>query len=416
MLRPDEPCLLKILKDSGYRVWWGGKNDLVPGQNGYDKYCDVKYAPPEPLEPSLHKAGERGTPAENPDYYSMFLGKLHPSTPASQRHGLYYDDDWSYVLGAIEQIRNAPPDQPLCIFLALRYPHPPYAVEDEYLRRIDPALLPPRAPTPPGWAGKPSLLRGIHARQNLSHWDEARWTDLRSTYYAMCARVDAQFGMVMQALKDAGIYDDTAVYFFSDHGDFTGDYGLVEKTQNTFEDCLTRVPFLIKPPAGSACRSRISEALTELVDLPATVLDYCQVPLPYTQFGVSLRPVIAGATDIHRDAVFCEGGRLDAEMHASEGQSGIQDRPQSLYWPRVGLQQRMPEHTKATMCRTQRYKYVRRLEEQDELYDLQDDPQELHNRIDDPVLGGVLLQLKERMLNWYQQTCDVVPLDADRRW
>ena len=66
----------------------------------------------------------------------------------------------------------------------------------------------------------------------------------------MCARVDTQFGMVVNALKGkGGIYDDSAIFFFSDHGDFTGDYGLVEKTQNTFEDCLTRVPLIVKPPA-----------------------------------------------------------------------------------------------------------------------------------------------------------------------
>ena len=49
----------------------------------------------------------------------------------------------------------------------------------------------------------------------------------------MCARVDAQYGKILSALKEKGIYDDTAVFTFSDHGDFTGDYGLVEKTQNS---------------------------------------------------------------------------------------------------------------------------------------------------------------------------------------
>ena len=43
-----ESNLLKILKDNGYFVWWGGKNDLVPGQSGFDGHCDVKFkATPE---------------------------------------------------------------------------------------------------------------------------------------------------------------------------------------------------------------------------------------------------------------------------------------------------------------------------------------------------------------------------------
>ena len=67
------------------------------------------------------------------------------------------------------------------------------------------------------------------------------------------------------------MYDDTALFFFSDHGDFTGDYGLVEKTQNTFSDCLTRVPLIIKPPAGVPIRPGVRDALVELIDMPATV-------------------------------------------------------------------------------------------------------------------------------------------------
>ena len=86
------------------------------------------------------------------------------------------------------------------------------------------------------------LLRGIAARQNLTSWDEARWDELRAVYYGMCARVDYQLSLVIDALRKKQMWDDTALFFFSDHGDFTGDYGLVEKTQNTFEDCLTNVP------------------------------------------------------------------------------------------------------------------------------------------------------------------------------
>ena len=50
MLRPDEPMLLRTLKEEGWFVWWGGKNDLVPAQHGYENYCDVKYDPPNTAE------------------------------------------------------------------------------------------------------------------------------------------------------------------------------------------------------------------------------------------------------------------------------------------------------------------------------------------------------------------------------
>ena len=413
MMREGEPVLLRTLKENGYFVWWGGKNDLVPGQFGYDDYCDVKYAPERPLYPNLHRMDEwRGKPGSD-TYYSFYFGRLEQDD--DEPH--YCDSDWANVMGAMDLIRQAPKDQPLCIYLPLDYPHPPYAVEDPYYSMIDRDKVPARVPTPSDWSKLPSMLEGIYERQGLEDWTEESWTELRATYYGMCARVDHQFGLLMDALREAGIYDDTAVFFFADHGDFTGDYGLVEKTQNTFEDCLSRVPFLIKPPTGVPVQPRVSDAMVELIDFPATVEALTGIEPRHTHFGRSLLPVLAGDTDQHRDAVFCEGGRLHGETQCMELEStdGF-DHPEGLYWPRLGLQyEEGPEHTKAIMCRTQDYKYVRRFYELDELYDLRNDPQELDNRIDDPEMGGVLMQLIDRLLTHYLETSDVVPPDPDRR-
>jgi arylsulfatase A-like enzyme len=412
MLRPHEPNLLRTLKNNGYHVWWGGKNDLVPGQLGYEDYCHVKY---QPDRPPLRMWGPhdaaRGKPGED-SFYSFYVGKLEPEDGEE----IYRDGDWANVLGAVEHIRNAPKDQPLCIFLPLTYPHPPYAVEEPFYSMIDRSKLPPRTRCPEGWNAKASILRGIREIQGLTEWSEDRWTELRATYYGMCARVDRQFGMVMEALQEAGVYDDTAVFFFADHGDYTGDFDIVEKTQNTFEDSLSRVPFLVKPPAWAPVQARVSDALVELIDFPATVEALTGIEPAHTHFGRSLLPVLAGETDEHRDAAFCEGGRLHGESQCMELPSVRKgDRP-SPYWPRIQLQtQEGPEHTKATMCRTRRYKYVHRLYDSDELYDLEQDPHETDNRIDDPALASVLAELKDRTLRWHLETADAVPHDTDQR-
>ncbi len=414
MMHPDEPVLLQTLKQNGYFVWWGGKNDLVPAQNGFDDYCSLKYSPPadsnRPMHPNLHTTTAwRGDP-DGDNFYSFYAGRIEKY----ENEEYAYDSDWAMVEGAIEQIKNAEPDQPLCIYLPLGYPHPPYGVEDPWYSRIDRDALPTRIPAPDDWTGKPSLLEGISERQRLQGWTEERWTELRATYYGMCARVDAQFGMVLDALREADIYDDTAVFFFSDHGDFTGDYGLVEKTQNTFEDCLTHVPFAIKPPAGVPVQPGIVDALVELIDFPATVEALTGIEPDHTHFGRSLLPLMAGVTDQHRDAVFCEGGRIHGETHCMELESA-QD-PAFLYWPRLDMQRTEgPAHTKAVMCRTQDFKYVKRLYESDELYDLNVDPGETTNRIDDPALAGERSALQERLLQFYLETSDVVPHDTDRR-
>ena len=304
------------------------------------------------------------------------------------------------------------------MFLALANPHPPYGIEDPWFSKIDRKKLPPRKKTPKEWSGKPSILKGIFESQNLQEWTEDRWDELRATYYGMCSRLDYQFGLLLDELKKKNVYDDTAIFFFSDHGDFTGDYGLVEKTQNTFEDCLTNVPFIVKPPRGIPIKPRVCNELVELVDFSATIYEMTGINPEYTYFGKSLLPILRGDTDIHRDAVFCEGGRLYGEEHAMEMESKTELNPRGLYWPRVRFQitDYEPYHGKAVMCRNKDFKYVKRLYETDELYDLSKDPEEINNIIEDPKYAKTLSYFKERMLTWYIETCDVVPFDTDRRF
>lgn len=427
MLRPDDPCLLKILKDSGYFVWWGGKNDLVPAQKGFEDYCSVRFRDkPEDHQrwgltrrPMFGDPKQWRGPSGGDNYYSFFGGKLDKGGDP-----IYLDGDWCYTLAACDLIRtwqrheaSGSGSRPLCIYLPLTYPHVPYCVEEPYFSAIDRAKLPPRILAPHDWNGKPHMLQGIHERLGMQGWSENRWNELRATYYGMCARVDDQFGYVISALKQAGIYDDTAIFFFSDHGDFTGDYGLVEKNQNTFEDCLTRVPFVIKPPASVGAQSGVRDAFVELIDFPATVFALTGIQPQYTHFGRSLLPLLRGQATEHRDAVFCEGGRLPGEKQARDYHRDEELTPGLMYWPREVLQdQEGPVLGKATMCRTRDFKFVRRLLEPDELYDLRNDPAELHNLAADPAYASVVERLALRMLDWYQQTADVVPWDEDDRW
>jgi len=422
MLHPEhgEPNLLKTLKDNGYFVWWGGKNDLTPGQSDISPYCNIRFRPTADDYKRWGYSPREGTHGgdlawrgarDGDNFFSFLKGRLD-----KQDDEIYCDGDWAIVLGALDFIRDYKGDQPLCMYLPLNYPHPPYCVEEPWFSMIDRDKLPRRAMHPEDWAGKPSIQKGIWKNQNLQDWTEDRWTELRATYYGMIARTDHQFGLLTNALKETGIYDKSAVFLFSDHGDFTGDYGLVEKTQNTFEDCLSRVPFIVKPPIGVLVEPRVSNALVELVDFSATVYDLTGVDPGYDSFGKSLLPLLAGATDEHRDAVFCEGGRRLGETQAMERESASSGSD-GLYSPRIRLQTTDDGayHTKAAMCRTSTHKYVQRLYEQDELYDLVVDPREERNVIDDPAYRDVLGALKDRLLRWYMETCDVVPRKADKR-
>ena len=155
----------------------------------------------------------------------------------------------------------------------------------------------------------------------------------------------------------------------------------------------------------------------ELVDFSATVYALTGLEPGVSHFGKSLLPLIAGTTTEHRDAAFCEGGRLYGEEHCMEKESGSSANPDGMYWPRTTLQRTDdgPYHTKAVMCRTLDFKYIRRHYEQDELYDLRNDPKEVTNIVEDPEYASVLSELKERMLTWFLETGDVVPWAPDRR-
>jgi arylsulfatase A-like enzyme len=407
MLRPDEPMLLRTLKNAGYSVWWGGKNDVVPAQQGFADCCSVRFEASH--RGSRHDAARwRGTP-DGDSYYSFWAGRTELDPDGR-------DSDIEVVDAAVQRIEGNRGPEPFCLYVALGFPHPPYGVEEPWYSGIDRAAIPERISASRVAGGEPRMRAEIRRRQRLEGWSEERWTELRATYYAMCARVDAQFGRVLEALRRRGLHDDTAIAFFADHGDYTGDYGLVEKTQNTFEDCLVRVPLLVKPPAGVPVRPRVSDALVELLDVPATVLDLAGIAPRHAAFGRSLRPVLAGR-ETHRDAVFCEGGRLPDEEHTRERESPGSMNPENLYYPRLSLQATDGvAHGKAVMCRTRTEKYVYRLEEPETYHDLETDPGECINRALDPECRLRVRALRERVLRFMVETADAVPLEPDRRW
>lgn len=99
------------------------------------------------------------------------------------------------VHGAMDFLGAYDGDKPLCLFLPLGYPHPPYGVEEPWFSTTDRDAIPDRY-IYEDWSDKPNLLSGIRDGQGLTGWTEARWRELRATYYGMYARLDHQFGLL----------------------------------------------------------------------------------------------------------------------------------------------------------------------------------------------------------------------------
>lgn len=175
------------------------------------------------------------------------------------------------------------------------------------------------------------------------------------------------------------------------------------------------MPLLIKPPVNYKVDPGVTETLTELIDIYPTIMKFCGVDPMHSHFGKNLTNVIEDRNQENRMYAFSEGGRLKGELHCNE--TGLEmPNPYNPYYPRMMAQKDDVAHTKATMIRSKEYKYIKRLYENDEFYDLRVDPDEIVNQITNIKYKDIILSMKEDLLEWYQGTCDVVPYELDKRF
>ncbi|MCK5801997.1 MAG: sulfatase-like hydrolase/transferase [Lentisphaeria bacterium] len=414
MLKEHEPSLLTVLKQEGYYIWWGGKNDLVRvhRREDYLRYCDEKFSPGGKYTEFMEYKQPPALAPDDPRHGAFYKGVLTRDDEGAK----HWDGDTACVLGAVDMIKNRPSDQPFFCYLPLSKPHPAYYAEEDYYNAIELDSLPPRIPNPAKDANLPEILAGLRAEYRSDDITEDMWRDVKRIYYAMCAKIDGLFGMVVDALKEEGLYDDTWILFFSDHGDFTGDYSLPEKVHTNMPDCLVRVPLVIKPPATVPAKHGNRQHLTELLDITATLYDLLDIEPGYAHQGTSLRDSLAGDETAIHDAVFAEvGGRKGEEAFRNKQ---VLDMPPTSFYARQG-KVALPCHLEgshAVMCRTTKHKYVRRYYTgHHELFDLEADPGETRNLSGHPDYADVERQLAMRLLDFFMHTGDVLPYEADSR-
>ena len=410
LLHEDEPTLFSELKDAGYYVWMNARNDLLAGQiPGLEKrHADEIFYYDRTESQNGGNQRKKREKEENPYPYSHFEGLTEEKE----------DKDWRDTKAACNFIRKcSEAEKPICLFLGWLNPHPPYQVEEPYFSAIDRNMIPPRIKYEET-EGKSRMIHRLHELAGMDKYSEEQWREMRAVYLAQCSKVDAMIRMVCETLKEVGMYDDSAIFILSDHGDFCGDYGLPEKAQNTFEDCLTRVPLLIKPHKEVSADAGISMGLAELVDFYATVMDLSGVEPAHDHFGRSLRPILLDRSASVRDYVCCEGGRLPGENQCDEWHASNKGKGPSKedpYWPKKTAQLDVQAHEKGTMIFDGKYKYVHRMSGNDELYDLELDPGEKTNLFGRKTFSCHVMRLREWMLDWYQRTCDTVPRAYDSR-
>ncbi|MDA3959968.1 MAG: sulfatase-like hydrolase/transferase [Planctomycetota bacterium] len=412
-LPADRPCLLKQLRGHGYEsavfgknhCWanFYGDNSRSSGAVDYTTFTDDYH---DWWRERKARFADAPHGAET-EAMQWLLGQTEgygkPGAMGVQGNtaAAHWADDLSIdqAIDFLTTRRDA--TRPFFMQINLEAPHPGYGVPEPYCSMYDRAAVTPYPTALPVNASLP--LRAQRERRSVdAEHLEAATRELQAVYYGMVSRVDDQFGRVMQTLSDQNLWGETVVLLWSDHGDFAGQYGLPEKWDSCFNDCLLRVPCgIVAPniPAGT-----VVDSLTETVDLAPTILELLgHEPLPDAH-GESLLPVIAG--EKRKRAVFADGGheRAMRERWAREWQTLAPMKTRQLDAKQTTYIEEPDALACAKMVRIDSWKLIWREAGGHELYNLTDDPQEMDNRYGAAGTESVTAELLGLLMDWTLRT------------
>jgi len=216
--------------------------------------------------------------------------------------------------------------QPFFCWSSFYRPHQPYTPLPKYLAMYDtskwgkgtrakdgikmPSSLAESVKNlPPELAKRRLDKNGIWCLE-LAAQDEQLYRDYLGAYYALVTEVDHHVGEVIKALEAEGLLENTIIIYTSDHGDFVGNHGLIEKSatgHNVYEDTL-RVPFIVSWK-GKIRSGLTTDDLAQLADLYPTLMQLCGMALPKqpaAYAGTSLVPLLMNGQSMGRDFIVSE--------------------------------------------------------------------------------------------------------------
>lgn len=259
--------------------------------------------------------------------------------------------------------------RPLAIVASFMCPHDPYRVTAEYFDQHEGKInLPTHAS-----GSNPDLHPWVSALRNA--WEYHGYPDeaiirARTAYAGVVSFVDDLCGQILARWNDSTLADNQLTAYLSDHGEMAGAHGLWAKT-NYYEDSV-RVPFIWHSP-GHIQEGREIQAPVSLLDFGPTLLDLIEAPpLPNTS-GISLKEQLTGTAEPDPDRpVFSE----------------------------LGLPKNKKRYEKfpiSRMVRRGAWKLNWYEGMSPELYNLEDDPNELHNRAEDPANAQLINDLQHTL-------------------
>lgn len=199
------------------------------------------------------------------------------------------------------------PEQPVFMFLHTYQVHHPYMPDAAHLAEVE--RVPYGGPLP-RYSTPMDLL--VEINQGARRISAADLGHIVATYDAQVRAMDDDFGALVDLLKRAGIYDDTAIVFTADHGEEFGEHGWVGWHSHTLYDELVRVPLLVKYPGGAHADGTVTHQVRS-IDIAPTVLALLHIAPPPGFQGSDLTPLAAGRREPARYAVSnLDGGGVTA--------------------------------------------------------------------------------------------------------
>ncbi len=403
----DQHMFTRTLADAGYDCGMIGKQHLSP--------CDTWRTEPRrddgyrvfewahgPNHRALENDYHRWLRQTHPDLYQQ----IFPDTGANEnteysnqaRTGTPIDHvpkeaHYSHWVGerAIDFISHARgSDEPFFLMANFFDPHHSFGAPQEFRDLIDADAIPAPVTKPGELDEKPEPHRAYSEKSysgtapGFQDYTAEQIKEIRAQYWAMIALIDHEVGRILAALKAAGLAENTLVVFSSDHGEMLGNHQQLLKGPQLYDD-LTRVPLIMRWPNVIGAENKVSE-LVQWVDLPATFLAASGCAPGQGVQGQSVLSLAAGQSENWRSWAISE-----------YRYSGFTTDPLIMTTMVRHHDWKLILWHGEPACGTQR---------DGELYNLSDDPSELHNRFHDPDCADIRRRMKGVMLDVMAQTED----------
>ena len=266
-------------------------------------------------------------------------------------------------------------DQPFFLVTSFMKPHPPFYPPREWADQFTPESM---EMLDPGDVSQypEHLQKRIAGTQGMG---DKRLRAHKAGYMGNLAFVDHCVGHVLDGLEELGLAENTIVVYTSDHGEMGGDHGLYQKF--CMFDPAVKVPLIVSYPKGLP-EGQVTSALTEYFGLYPTLSDLCDLPAPEQTTLVDFE----GA---------CE--TMDAVSFADIVRNPDTSGPEAVF-----SEHGLPSSISHYLIRSERHKFVYNDGGScHELYDIEQDPGECVNLINNADCASIRDDLQDQLFAWY---------------